>query len=78
MDTTDTLDVTSDKLGMTDKQWEWFHKNTHGYGNQDENGIDLSLLRENLRLTPSQRLDKLQDAIDFFRGVNRGSATTSS
>jgi hypothetical protein len=74
----DDLEEPIDKLGMTDEQWAWFQKATHGYGDQDENGIDLSLLRENLRLTPTQRLDKLQDALDFFRGVNRGSATTSS
>jgi len=34
----------------------------HPYGEQDENGVDLSLLRENLKLTPSQRLEKLQNA----------------
>ena len=26
------------------------------YGEQDENGVDLSLIRENLRLTPTERL----------------------
>ena len=26
------------------------------YGDQDENGIDLSLIRRNLRLTPAERL----------------------
>ena len=66
-----------DKLGMTDEQWEWFQKATHGNGDQDENGVDLSLLRENLRLTPTQRLDKLQDAINFFHGVNPRSLKSS-
>ena len=28
----------------------------HCYGEQDENGVDLSLIRENLRLTPEERL----------------------
>ena len=28
------------------------------YGEQDENGVDLSLIRENLRLTPHERLLK--------------------
>jgi hypothetical protein len=32
----------------------------HPYGDQDENGVDLSLLRENLKLTPHERLAKLQ------------------
>lgn len=28
------------------------------YGDQDENGVDLSLIRENLKLTPEERLRK--------------------
>lgn len=28
------------------------------YGEQDENGVDLSLIRENLKLSPQQRLRK--------------------
>ena len=27
-----------------------------GYGDQDANGVDLSLIRENLKLTPRERL----------------------
>ena len=57
-----------DKLGMTDGQWEWFQNSMHGYGEQDAYGIDISLLRENLRLTPTERLDRLQSAIDFIYG----------
>ena len=34
----------------------------HYYGEQDENGIDLSLIRENLRLTPLERVRK-HDAV---------------
>jgi hypothetical protein len=29
---------------------------SHYYGEQDENGIDLSLIRENLKLTPLERI----------------------
>ncbi len=32
------------------------------YGEQDENGIDLSLIRENLRLTPLERVRKADAA----------------
>lgn len=35
----------------------------HPYGDQDENGVDLSLLRENLKLTPEQRWLKHQRAL---------------
>ncbi|MBC7805991.1 MAG: hypothetical protein H7145_07555 [Akkermansiaceae bacterium] len=34
----------------------------HPYGEQDENGIDLSNIRSNLRLTPTERLARLQSA----------------
>lgn len=34
----------------------------HPYGVQDANGIDLSLLRENLKLTPTERLIRLERA----------------
>jgi hypothetical protein len=43
----------------------------NGFEEQDENGIDLSLLRENLKLTPEQRLDKLQAMVDFQWEVRR-------
>jgi hypothetical protein len=48
-----------DRLGMTDEQWERFQAYTRGFGEQDENGVDVSLLRENLRLTPEQRVRRM-------------------
>jgi hypothetical protein len=51
-------DEGEDHLGMTDEQWAQFQEYTHGYGDQDENGIDLSLLRENLKLSPTERIEK--------------------
>ncbi len=30
------------------------------YGEQDENGVDLSLIRENLKLTPLERLRRAE------------------
>jgi predicted nucleotidyltransferase len=48
-----------DHLGMTEEQWERFQAYTHGFGEQDENGVDVSLLRENLRLTPGQRVRQM-------------------
>jgi hypothetical protein len=45
-----------DRLGMTEAQWARFQAYTHGFGEQDENGVDVSLLRENLRRTATQRL----------------------
>jgi len=69
-----TTEEPVDKLGMTDEQWEWFQKATHGYGDQDENGVDLSLLRENLKLTPTERLQRMQASADFFREVRHAGA----
>ena len=60
-----------DRLGMTEEQWERFQAYTHGYGDQDENGVDLSLLRENLMLTPGQRLAQLQKAAEFHVELRR-------
>lgn len=38
-------------------------ENPDYWGDQDENGVDLARLRENLQLTPSQRLDQLGIAL---------------
>ncbi len=61
------LQEPEDRLGMTDAQWAQWQAYTHGYGEQDENGIDISLIRENLRFSPWERLKKLQRNIIFFK-----------
>jgi hypothetical protein len=60
------LQEPQDKLGMTDAQWAQWQAYTHGYGEQDANGIDISLIRENLRFSPWERLEKLQRNLTFF------------
>ena len=42
------------------KQKQFFGPNY--YGEQDANGIDLSLIRENLKLTPLERIRKADGA----------------
>jgi hypothetical protein len=37
----------------------WQEENPDAWGDQDENGVDLARLRENLKLTPVERLAKL-------------------
>ena len=37
-------------------------RNATYYGEQDENGVDLSLIRANLRLTPTQRVRQAERA----------------
>jgi len=58
-------------LGMTDAQWAIFRKTTQGFGDQDANGVDLSHLRANLRLTPTERLEKHQQALKLVMEVRR-------
>ncbi len=60
-----------DRLGMTPEQWEQFQTYTHGFGEQDESGVDISLLRENLRLTPTERFEKHQRALLLMMEVHR-------
>jgi hypothetical protein len=47
-------------MELTPEQQAYMKKlaDPHYYGDQDENGIDLSLIRRNLQLTPMQRLRK--------------------
>ena len=58
-----------DRLGMTDAQWAQWQAFTQGYGEQDANGIDVSNLRANLRLSPTERLIKHQRALKLFKEV---------
>jgi hypothetical protein len=64
----------ADHLGMTDAQWAQWQAYTRGYGEQDENGIDVSLLRQNLRLTPTERLRKHQKALRVYLEVHHARA----
>jgi hypothetical protein len=76
MDIPEIIDEPADRLGMTDDQWEWFQKATHGYGEQDENGIDLSLLRANLRLTPTERLEQHRQSLNLIQEIGRAGRNT--
>jgi hypothetical protein len=40
---------------MTLDEYLKTHCGPHDYGEQDENGVDLSLIRANLKLTPLER-----------------------
>ena len=56
-----------DRLGMTEEQWAQWQAYTRGFGEQDENGVDVSLLRRNLRLSPWERLEKMEHGLAFFK-----------
>jgi DNA-binding transcriptional regulator YiaG len=46
-------------------------ENPDYWGEQDENGVDLARLRENLKLTPAERLDKLGIALLLLREMEQ-------
>ena len=51
-------------------------RNASAFPEQDENGIDLSLLRENLRLTPVERLRQHQRALRNVRALQHARERT--
>ena len=53
---------------LTEEQWEQVRRATTGYGEQGANGYDLSMFRENLRLTPTERIQKMQRRVSIFSG----------
>ena len=55
----------------------WQEENPDVWGDQDENGVDLARLRENLKLTPAERLRKL-DAARYIFEIGRNARTKNS
>lgn len=47
----------------------------HDFGTQDRNGVDIGRLRENLKLTPTQRLERMMQAQVWLRELERARAT---
>lgn len=45
---------------MTEAQWAEICRTMKPYGLQDENGIDLAMIDQMLALTPTQRLEALE------------------
>jgi hypothetical protein len=65
------LEEPEDRLGMTEEQWETFKRLTRGFPHQDENGVDLSLIHENLNRTPEERLQEHERALKMAEEVER-------
>lgn len=47
----------------------WQEENPSVWGDQDENGVDLARLRENLKLTPAERLKRLDAGRERLRAL---------
>ena len=58
-----------DRLGMTPEQWEQFQAFTRGFGEQSESGVDISLLRVNLKLSPTERIEKMRRSLANYLEV---------
>jgi hypothetical protein len=59
---------------LTASEWDALRELSNGYGPQDENGIDLSLIDRNLKLTPTQRLiqhDRALQLVQLLRKAGR-------
>ena len=53
---------------------KWQQENPDVWGDQDENGVDLAHLRENLKLTPAERLRRLEagrQTIQLFQNARK-------
>jgi hypothetical protein len=64
-------DEPEERPPLTAEQQAQLDRTLTGYGEQGENGYDLSQFRENLRRTPTERLQRLQAAVKFFAEVKR-------
>ena len=53
-------------------------ENPNYWGDQDENGVDLTRLRENLKLTPAERIQRNDQALYALRQMEQahGRSTT--
>jgi hypothetical protein len=45
----------------------WQEENPNVWGDQDENGVDLARLRDNLKLTPAERLSQMDRGRQLLR-----------
>ena len=65
------MEDVDENVHLTDEQKEIVrHALTDGF-EQGANGYDLSLYRENLRRTPTERIERAQRALELMREVQR-------
>ena len=62
---------TDPNAGLTEEQRAQLERALSGYGEQGANGYDLSLFRENLRRTPTERIEWAQRAVALYKEVKR-------
>lgn len=67
----DDIDPRPEEISEESRRYAEDFARAHPFGDQDENGIDLSLLRRNLLLTPTQRIEKMTKALSFVLEIER-------
>ena len=60
-----------DSDNLTDEQRAFLKRALSGNFDQGANGYDLTMFRANLRLTPTQRIEKLQGALEMYKELQR-------
>jgi hypothetical protein len=65
------MSETKSRSLLTEEQQAQLDRALSGFGEQGANGYDLSMFRENLRLTPTERIERLQAAVDFLEELER-------
>ena len=58
---------------MTENDWEELRRLSNSFDMQDENGIDLSLIDQMLSLTPTERLESLDQWLAFDAFLHKAS-----
>lgn len=64
------------QISMTPEQWEQFQAFTRSFGEQSESGVDISLLRANLKLMPTERIEKMRRALATYLEVRHARNAT--
>lgn len=54
---------------------KWQEENPDMWGEQDENGVDLARLRENLKISPAERLKKMDEGRRLLRWIQNARTT---
>ncbi|HEX5323244.1 MAG TPA: hypothetical protein VFW40_05615 [Capsulimonadaceae bacterium] len=67
-------EISADNRGNEQSAAQSAEPSTGQFPEQNEDGIDLSLIRENLKLTPAQRIQRHQRALKLMKEVRRAGA----
>jgi hypothetical protein len=70
----ESLEEPEDRLGMSEEQWERFQRLTHSFGEQSDEGADLSIIAALQKLTPTERYRRMKRMRPLHEELLRASA----